>query len=127
VIEDLGSRGRAAGKRLGDRFSPAGDGTVMTWDNHRWTRFRSTVSLMEDELREMREALDPATPAGRSYRALIALPDPPSYDWASHAQRDATLAWVERLLSDPFLGAAKPVALAKAPNPRPELRIVPRI
>jgi hypothetical protein len=127
LIERLGERGRLAGKRLGDRFSPEGDGTVMTWDNHRWIRFRSTVSLVEDELRAMRETLDPATPSGASYRALLARATPPSYDWASNRQRDDTLAWVDRLLSDKYLTAAKPVAAPKAPNPRPELRIVPRI
>lgn len=123
LIDALGTRGREAAKKLGDRFSPLGDGTVMTWDNHRWIRFRSTVHLLEEELREMRETLagDP------SYGALIHSADPPSYDWASATQRQKTLDWFDGLLNHPFLTAPKPITEPDTPRPRPELRIVPRI
>jgi hypothetical protein len=127
LIEHLGARGRAAGKKLGDRFSPSGDGTEMTWDNHRWIRFRSTLNLLEEELRSLRTVLDATRPAGASYRDLIAREDPPSYGWASAAQRTATLEWADRLLNDDFLKADKPVTERGTPRPRPELRIVPRI
>lgn len=127
LIQALGDRGRAAGKKLGDRFSPRGDGTAMTWDNHRWVRFRSTLHLLETELREMREALDAGQPAGASYRELIGRKLPPSYRWKNLTQREETLAWLERLLADDFLKAKEPVARPGAPRPWPELRIVPRI
>lgn len=123
LITRLGERGRLAAARLALRFSPAGDGTEMTWDNHRWLRFRSTIHLLEEELREIRETLagDP------SYDMLIHSANPPSYEWANATQRRETLAWVNRLISDSFLTAPESVSEPKTPNPRPEMRIVPRI
>ena len=126
LITRLGDRGRFAAARLGKRFSPEGDGSPITWDNHRWIRFRSTLALVEDALREMRETLDVATPAGTSYRELIERAVPPSYRWASPAQREACLGWLDRLLGDDFLAQTALTFEEKAPHPRPELRIVPR-
>ncbi|HEX8244975.1 MAG TPA: patatin-like phospholipase family protein [Longimicrobium sp.] len=126
LITRLGDRGCQAVAKLARRFAPPGEASGMGWDNHRWIRFRSTLLLLEEELREIRETLDAATPAGASYRELIARPDPPSYDWGSEAQRQACLEWVERLLDDGFLKQDALTFETKAPRPRPVQRIVPR-
>jgi len=43
------------------------------------------------------------------------------------AQREACLAWVERLLADPFLAQEKHSFRTDPPKPCPVLRIVPPI
>lgn len=126
-IKRLGTRGRLAAARLGQRFSPEGDGSPLTWDNHRWIRFRTTFRLVEESLREMREtmAADPET-GHASYRDLVRRDPSPSYDM-TNAQREACLAWVDRLLNDPFLKQTAHSFSTDPPRPRPALRIVPEI
>jgi Patatin-like phospholipase len=126
-IERLGVRGCLAARKLGTRFSPAGDGSPMTWDNHRWIRFRTTFRLIEEELREMRETMAVLPEQGRtSYHELIHRDPSPSYDMTV-AEREACLAWVGRLLNDDFLAKEKPSFRTHPPHPKPVLRIVPPI
>jgi hypothetical protein len=126
VIQRLGTRGQLAGRKLARRFSPEGDGTPLTWDNHRWVRFRSSMSLLEALLREMREMVDDTSPDG--YPALIerAKTDPPSYPWKPKAAADQTDAALADLMALDFL--QKPAVFESgAPKPTPELRIMPRL
>ena len=53
VIEALTERGRWAGKRLVERFAeePA-DGAALSWPNHRWVRYRSSLASLAVMLRE---------------------------------------------------------------------------
>jgi predicted acylesterase/phospholipase RssA len=124
LITRLGERGRLAAVKLAKRFSPAGDGSPMTWDNHRWVRFRSGMALLENELRELRAVL--GTPGGGgSYDALIRAARHPSYEWDAAHQREC-IAWLDRILADPYLARDKPSFGDSPPKPRPVLRIVPR-
>ncbi|HET7232014.1 MAG TPA: patatin-like phospholipase family protein [Longimicrobium sp.] len=126
-IRRLGERGRLAAEKLGTRFSPAGDGSPMTWDNHRWVRFRTTLRLIEESLREVRETMSTAPEDGRiGYDALVHADPLPSYRM-SDEDRDACLAWVGRLLNDPFLAQTDHSFSENPPRPRPVLRIVPPI
>jgi hypothetical protein len=127
-IERLGERGRLAAEKLGRRFSVVGDGSPMTWDNHRWIRFRTTFRLIEAYLRDMRETLADEPEAGRTrYQDLIREDPSPSYDM-TRAQRDACLAWVDRLLNDEFLDQSKhSFSVNNPPRPLPVMRIVPPI
>lgn len=126
VIQRLGTRGQLAGRKLARRFGPEGDGTPLTWDNHRWVRFRSSMSLLEELLREVREMVDDPGPDGYSELIERAKTDPPSYGWKSKAtaeQADAALAELRALgfpQHDGVFGKG-------TPNPAPELRIMPRL
>lgn len=123
----LTERGRFAAAKLGQRFAPPGDGTPMTWDNHRWIRFRNTFRLIEEALREMKVALNAAPAPGHvSYPALIRAPRLPSYRMGM-AQRRECLAWVDRLLADPFLAQDRHSFSTLPPKPRPVLRVAPEI
>lgn len=126
-IRRLGERGRLAAQKLGPRFSPAGDGSRLTWDNHRWIRFRTTFRLIEEHLREMREIIAAAPEPGRTpYDELIHRDKLPSYPMNDN-DRAECLAWVERLLDDKFLKQTAHSFSEKPPRPRPEMRIVPPI
>jgi len=127
-IRRLGTRGQLAARKLGDRFSPAGDGSRMTWDNHRWIRFRNTFGLIEQNLREMRQAMEESPEPGRTrYEELIHRDRLPSYPMKG-AEREACIEWVERLLNDPFIQqSVHGFDDTNPPKPRPVLRIVPKI
>ena len=44
TVMRLSERGRLAGVKLRERFS-GNDGSELSWDHHRWTRYRSMMSL----------------------------------------------------------------------------------
>ncbi|MEX2458521.1 MAG: hypothetical protein WD770_06005, partial [Actinomycetota bacterium] len=131
-IEALALRGGHAGAKLRTRFAtPNGDGTPMTWDNHRWLRYRTTMSLLEDTLGRFRRTyLDPE-PGERSYAELIARGKarPVGYRMgmgqAGHALRATTQMvalggrWQKASPGDRFANGA--------PSPSPALRIVPKV
>lgn len=122
VIERLARRGGAAGEVLRERFTnDAEEGNTLTWKAHRWTRYRSTMSLLFELLNELADVY--SEQGDPSYADLIAQPHH-HYDWAdsrSKAAVDAT--------NDLFTIARKYRTLfaAGAPRPTPDLRIVPRM
>jgi hypothetical protein len=126
-IQHLGERGQLAAAKLAVRFSPHPGNTPITWDNHRWIRFRNTFRLIEEALREMHITLN-ATPANghTSYRQLIHAKRLPSYRMGV-AQRRECLEWVDRLLADDFLTQSRYSFSTLPPKPRPVLRVVPEI
>lgn len=129
LIQRLGVRGQMAGRKLARRFGP-GDGTPLTWDNHRWVRLRSSLRLLEDFLREMRGQYRAPDPSGRTYEDLVrrGRDEPPtSYRWPTRdvAQRaDDALRAMQDL---PFLEPGEPLFEDGAPRPTPELRIRPQL
>ena len=66
IIEALGERGERAGELLAGRFAPTptgnqvlidpktGEPVVLTWDNHRWVRYRSFMAAVELVARRFR-------------------------------------------------------------------------
>ena len=130
VIETISARGGEAGKQLGDRFR-VGSTHPMNWDNHRWVRFRSTMAGLEEFLEKvLRGYTDTATASPfRSYEQFLdrtAQEDPASYRFDDHQRAFAKVAIAElsKLSSDwkreSRLGGG-------APNPQPELRMMPRL
>jgi hypothetical protein len=131
VLERLSKRGRWSGRRLRERFEPAAaDGTELTWDNHRWVRYRSAMAQIERMLTNLRAGYAYHEPGDRTYAELIRRggdAPPESYRWDTPAEAafaakatddliDLTAGWEgqpERFDADP-------------PKPRPELRIFPR-
>jgi hypothetical protein len=87
AIRRLSTRGRIAGEMLQRRFTGKEPGIPLDWDNHRWVRYRSTMTLLERYLHDIGRVYDsPALPGERSYAQLVARPagsPPPSYRWDS--------------------------------------------
>jgi predicted acylesterase/phospholipase RssA len=131
TIERLGLRGQLAARKLARRFGHEGDGTPLDWDNHRWVRYRSAMNVLERMLRDMRAAVDDATPGRGDYETLLNRPldsPPRAYPWRGDAHRAEAIAATHALLDLPFAApAAPPTFGVDAPKPEPVLRPVPRL
>ncbi len=134
VIVALTSRGQHAAAALVDRFAkpPAKPGD-LSWDSHRWTRFRSALAAIAELAASFHEgyAAPPDQPGDRTYADLSARTEdehPAAYRWAGRAQRrlgEDLVAEVDSAAA--VLAAANPTTLEEgAPRPRPELRLAPR-
>jgi predicted acylesterase/phospholipase RssA len=130
VVATLGDYGRLAAQRLIEHFIAGTDGgkaTPMTWDNHRWTRCRSTMALLEVFLADFAHSLENPEPGDRSYSNLMrrdAKTAPESYRWLTNDQRSFAegLAESSRDLGTKAGGGLLPEG---APRPTPALRIRP--
>lgn len=139
-IDQLAEPGAEAATLLMRNFSfdrPAvGSGVELSWDNHRWIRYRTTMALMEPMLHRMRVALGRPTTTSPTagelrYDTLIRLGmQAPSHPPRSIEQQlhmiqetDALLAlaarWDQQPPGERFADGA--------PRPAPELRVRPRI
>jgi hypothetical protein len=155
VFDQLSERGRCAGEFLVKRFSTQPSGNVgddLSWENHRWARYRSVMPLIEDLLIKFVKGYDwpPEPQPNRTYDDLIGGPigQAPGYRWCLAAQRSAAESITDQLiqlarswgqLSDPVPAEIPPVDLSPvhtdesfeadrpfvcgAPRPRPALRI----
>jgi hypothetical protein len=73
VIGKLSARGRAVGQELRARFGKAGATRKgLNWNTHRWTRFRSSVTLMQKAMRRIDGAFQHTDAACPSYGDLFA-------------------------------------------------------
>jgi Patatin-like phospholipase len=157
LIERLGERGRCAGAFLVNRFahtpSRNGPGDHLSWENHRWLRYRSLMPLVETLLTGLVTGYDwvPSPDGQRTYRTLIGAPvrETPSYHWLAHDQQPRAARLTDQLLvlGRAWGGLPEPVPSilpavdlsltpirdpwdphrpfeANAPRPRPVLRIL---
>jgi hypothetical protein len=103
VVKRLTKRGLFAGRRLVERFAlPPPSPKALSWDSHRWTRFRSIVAVFSDLSTAFSAAyLDPAEVISeRSYRELSerGAEEPPSaYRWARAVQAELGIEFVAEL------------------------------
>jgi len=118
---------------LSRRFAP-GSRAKLSWDNHRWVRFRSMMASLEEMLEKLGPRLapdfEPPQPGDENYSALVARDRDslPSYAWSSRAQREEALRAVNDLVKLAASWTATPEKLTDgAPRPMPELRARPRI
>jgi hypothetical protein len=102
----------------------------MSWDNHRWVRYRSSLSALADLLQQLGGAWTAAPADGdRTYEQLARRGDegPSSYRFARAAQRDLSLDLTDRLVEAAEALTASAERLdEQAPRPLPGARIVPR-
>ena len=129
-IETLAELGREAGALLTEHFSPEST-TELSWDNHRWIRYRSIMALLEDMLGKVRHALASPLEGDRSYYDLIERgrdDSPLSYRWEREAQRKFAVAATRQLdaLAQNWEDSGETFKEG-APRPTPELRVRPRI
>jgi predicted acylesterase/phospholipase RssA len=152
LIEKLGRNGANAGIALTERFKPGHgdpDEPVLSWDNHRWLRYRTALATVEPFLSKLLKGwLDAETLAGlfpgyvappippgqRSYAEIAA--DPPTdYAGLDPQQQELALAmtaavvqvatdWVAARGAD-LPEPASPSLDFNAPTPLPDLRISP--
>lgn len=133
LIDDLSKRGRSAAAMLMDRFT--GGGHDLSWDNHRWIRYRSLMQLLEQMFSSMAYSVANPMAGERSYFELIRrLPDaaPNSYRWRTNQQALADQATEELLglveqWSEHVGVQAEGLFGGNVPKPRPELRVRPKI
>lgn len=135
TIEALSARGKLAGEKLRRRFTGA-DRSRLSWDNHRWVRYRSTMALIEKMLGELDTAYRSPLPGDRPYEELITRrqgEEPGSYPWRPLSRRDFAARATRRLIEVAAEWASSGESFKEgnfidgAPRPTPEMRIKPRI
>jgi hypothetical protein len=145
VIKRVGERGERAGELLAARFAldpepdPQSDKTIwLTWENHRWVRFRSFMAALEDTLRRFRSSWERSAQASAppSYDALLkrapGLP-PKSYPPGTVAQRNFIIQTTQKLLdciekgmtNDQTFDRGDSSTEGRSPRPKPVLRMTP--
>jgi hypothetical protein len=139
VIAAISDKGARAASALGDRFDPdratavgpAGKSEV-TWDNHRWWRFRAVFASVQPFLRDLASHLRRTGRSDDLHSLLGAASDEPphamSYDWPSKKQRAAAIAAADRI--DAVVSAweqAKVDYETDSPRPTAGVRIAPRV
>jgi hypothetical protein len=102
----------------------------VSWDNHRWVRYRTLMRMVERVLERARDAYDAPPEAGdRPYSALVARAEgepPGSYRWSRTQERTAPDATRELFLLPERWHAAGLYFEDGAPAGDTEMRIVPR-
>jgi len=131
VVTALSGYGVQAADHLIQHFIDGTDGgkpTPMTWDNHRWIRYRSTTSLLQQFLSNYADSMDNPEPGDPNIMTLVARgendPPPTGYRFLPD-QREVALEVTEQLreLGD----GMKEKGLQKgAPKPEPALRVRPK-
>lgn len=130
LIEPLSERGRDAAQKLIERFAIPHSGGELTWENHRWVRYRTTMALIEAMLKSYSAAFDSSTDGDRKYLELIErdFDDPPkSYRWTAR-QKESGVNSTQELLALVEKWKQSPSHFSEhAPKPTAELRIRPRV
>lgn len=137
-IENLSLRGEMAGQLLAARFAgttggidpQSGKPIRLTWNNHRWVRFRAFMAAHERTLQQLDKAWRTGKPP-EDFDTLLAssATTPPSYAWGSQTQFENSKARVEALLA---VAASTPCfdppgrGRGGAPRPPLQLRPMPR-
>jgi hypothetical protein len=131
AIDRICTRGQFAGELLRDRFTDAIPRCELDWDNHRWVRYRSTMTLLEKYLHDIAHSYGSAVlETERTYAELVARgrgERPTSYK-LKPAQRPFAARTGRKLVDlvkawDAFHQEFK----EGTPKPIPELRIRPKM
>jgi len=130
VITALTLRGQAAGRALVERFAETpGTAPGLSWDNHRWVLYRSSLTALAGQLERFARAWRETPEGERSYRELVDRGDdvgPAGYRLATDAQRALAVALSELLAEagERSEEAETPIDRG-SPRPEPVARIVP--
>jgi predicted acylesterase/phospholipase RssA len=136
LIIELGERGEQAAELLMEHFTVPADEIELSWDNHRWVRYRSMMGLLEEMLQEMEFAIKHPAPGDRSYEDLISRElgqAPKSYAWRIKSQRTfgskATVELMDLIAKWESLKANDPNSTftTGTPKPQPELKARPQV
>ncbi len=136
LIIELGERGKKAADLLTEHFTLPANEIRLSWDNHRWVRYRSLMGLLEEMLKEIDFTIKNPAPGDRSYADLISREfdeAPNSYEWKSNNQRTfaekGTVELLELITKWQSLRTNEPNSTftVGTPKPQPELRVKPRV
>lgn len=135
LIRDVGERGEKAGELLAARFAeepgldPQRGGEItLTWDNHRWVRYRSLMAGLELVLKGVRSSWN------TGYGTLLDRPmgETPSYQFQNMRQRDfarqstaTVLAVAKDWETVPSFDRYDGKTDGRSPRPKPTLRMMP--
>jgi hypothetical protein len=123
---DLAKENCERKKEAGPHWQP----TTVSWENHRWLRFRTAMAALQEAL----ERLDETYSAQQGSEPLVVRPHdqpPHDYQW-SPAQRSANPAQATAELLQAIRAWHKSTPQMRfdagtLPAPRPELRMWPRV
>jgi hypothetical protein len=143
VISGLSTRGEFAGKLLAARFAPrpgkdpkTGEHIELTWDNHRWIRYRSVMAALEVLTRRFQTAWHDTGKPWRSYSELLSRNkgvNPQSYPLERPEQYKFAVCTTGQFLAlaESWISQAQAFdvrsrsAEGGTPQPKPVLRMVP--
>jgi predicted acylesterase/phospholipase RssA len=137
VLTALSTYGEQAAQHLIDHFvhgTDGGDPTPMTWDNHRWIRYRSTIALLQKFLDDYAQGVERREPGDVDIMTLVTREkdDPPKtgYPFTAPQREFATNITAELCkLGDklrPADGTERVDLGKRGPSPTPALRVRPR-
>lgn len=119
ILDLTVAKGRAAGLAFSD----------FSVENHYWIRWRNLASSLQRYERGVADAADlnRRIPDFSSAYALSTNPEatPPSYPFSSKAARERSVGLSVRLQTDGRAWRTGPDLIKGAPNPQPQLSIVP--
>ncbi|AXH95629.1 patatin-like phospholipase family protein [Ornithinimicrobium avium] len=129
VVTELAERGRLGAVKLVDAFAGDRPGQVPAWgwDNHRWVRFRTATAGLSGWLAPFLANYRDTTSGGTPYDQLAgpgAEATLPSYP-PSEGDRELINARTGTLVSLAEDWTGDDALTARAPRPRPRLRLVP--
>jgi hypothetical protein len=144
IIGRIAERGERAGELLAARFAfdlkpdpQSGKEIRLTWDNHRWVRFRSFMAAFEDVARRLRATWEDTQQQRpfRSYKDLLGrggsekptsypLKRPTQHRFASDAI-NTLVDFVASWIGDRTFDRGKSSKEGRSPRPKPVLRMMP--
>ncbi|MEM8783463.1 MAG: hypothetical protein AAGE65_11490 [Planctomycetota bacterium] len=99
AIEDLVRRGEKAASALCDRFRDRISNDALSWDGHRWARYRATMPALATALQGFRNSVDhPGLDEKTLAELLDAAAEAPCYRVAGKKQADAMRSVTEDLM-----------------------------
>jgi hypothetical protein len=145
IIAAVSARGELAGELLAARFAPnpgkdpkTGKEIELTWDNHRWVRYRSVMAALEVLARRFRATwIDAAKEKlWRSYAELLGRKrgeKPKSYPLARRGQYEFAVSVTDQFVAfvsgwtgkDQTFDRGRSSSSGGAPRPKPILRAMP--
>jgi hypothetical protein len=131
IVESVSKRGRLAGELLLSHFAYPAPGVTLTWDNHRWIRFRSFLARLEESMIVFQESFSHSEQGEQSYEDLLERPRsaPPDSYRVNSRQRKHLTDWLALLLKVAEQAEVAPPdqrASQGEPKPTPVLRLLPR-
>ncbi len=131
VITALTRRGQEGARKLVERFAETpGTDAGLSWDNHRWVRYRTALTALAEQLEGFSQVWGASEAGTRTYEQLATRADdegPNAARFVSAAQRETALD-LSRRLADAGRVVRDAVAELdeQSPRPAPVARIVPR-
>lgn len=131
AIDALSTRGALAGEMLRKRFTGQDAASELSWDSHRWTRYRTMMSLLEKMMSDLRRAYRYTRPGEAPYPELIqpAAGESPKGYPMSKKQRSFARTGTEQLIAaiDGWEAQGQTYRDEKIPSPEPDLRVRPNV